>query len=66
MYILSPECCALVGGCSSFCLYPFADKEGNEKGALGCGRKEERKKGREQASKQAIISNEYLGGKKIG
>jgi hypothetical protein len=47
-------------------LYPFADKEGKEKGALGCGRKKERKEGRKQASKQAIISNEYLGGKKIG
>jgi hypothetical protein len=28
--------------------------------------KKERKKESKQASKQAIISNEYLGGKKIG
>jgi len=34
-----------------FLLYRFADKEGNEKGALGCGRKKERrKKARKQAS----------------
>jgi hypothetical protein len=46
-----------------FLLYPFADKEGNEKGALGCGRKKERKK---ESSKQAIISNEHLRVKKIG
>jgi len=48
-----------------FLLYRFADKEGNEKGALGCGRKKERKKESKQASKQAIISNEHLGAKKI-
>jgi len=45
-----------------FLLYRFADKEGNEKGALGCGRKKEVRK---KASKQAIISNEHLGEKKI-
>ncbi len=33
-----------------FLLYRFADKEGNEKGALGCGRKKERKKASKQAS----------------
>jgi hypothetical protein len=40
-----------------FLLYRFADKEGNEKGALGCGRKKEGKKERKQASKRLFPMN---------